>query len=409
MTFEIAFVIIVVLVAFVLFVTEAFSLDVTALLVLSILFIGGFLTPEEAISGFSNPAVITIALLFVLSHALQKTRVLEYLIVRINKLISKSRILGLGVYLLTIGFASALINNTAIVAIMMPVTIRMAHKYHLSPSKLLIPLSYAAILGGTLTLVGTSTNLIVNSIYLQQGANEPLGMFEFSRYGIFLLVVGLTYVVLIAYRILPSRTVTSSLTKSYHMGGYLTELKIGDDSPLVGGTTLDRQISQNYDVTILGIQRNKKLLSINLRETPLEAGDILLVRGSVENFFRMKEVEQVYMLTDEKLNQEELTKEELKKRISELIKKESGEDIKPNTLNSLLIRATINDSNRRSFYINEKNMEKYNIFYFVDEHNKTESMLKKYSPEKPPIGYKKYYTKKDTNEKCEQIIKNNNS
>lgn len=107
--------------------------------------------------------------------------------------------------------------------------------------------------------------------------------------------------------------------------------------------------------------------------------------------------------------EEELTKEELKKRISELIKKESGEDIKPNTLNSLLIRATINDSNRRSFYINEKNMEKYNIFYFVDEHNKTESMLKKYSPEKPPIGYKKYYTKKDTNEKCEQIIKNNNS
>ena len=89
MTFEIAFVIIVVLIAFVLFVTEAFSLDVTALLVLSVLFIGGLLTPEEAISGFSNPAVITIALLFVLSQALQKTRVLEYLIVRINKLISK--------------------------------------------------------------------------------------------------------------------------------------------------------------------------------------------------------------------------------------------------------------------------------------------------------------------------------
>jgi len=190
------------------------------------------------------------------------------------------------------------------------VTIRMAEKYHISPSKVLMPLSYSAILGGTLTLIGTSTNLLVNSIFVNSGPYTPLGMFEFSRYGIFLLAVGLTYVVVVAYRILPSRTVTSSLTKSYHMGGYLTELKIGDDSPLLGGTTLDRQISQNYDVTILGIQRDKKLLSTNLRETPLEKGDILLVRGSVENFFRMKEVEQVYMLTDEKLNQEELTKEE---------------------------------------------------------------------------------------------------
>ena len=137
--------------AFILFITEKFSLDVTALLILTILFIGGFLSVDEAISGFSNPAVITISLLFILSQGLQKTRVLEYLIVRINKLVSKSKNLGLGVYLLTIAIASALMNNTAIVAVFMPVTIRLAHQYHMSPSKLLIPLSYAAIMGGTLT------------------------------------------------------------------------------------------------------------------------------------------------------------------------------------------------------------------------------------------------------------------
>ena len=310
MSIDIIIVLFIILLAFILFVSEALPIDVVAITVLSMLLITGQLTPSESISGFSNPAVITIAILFVLSHALQKTGVLEYLVIKINQLVSRSLVIGLAVYLVCIALASALVNNTAIVAIFMPVTIRMAEKYHISPSKVLMPLSYAAILGGTLTLIGTSTNLLVNSIFINSGPYTPLGMFEFSRYGIFLLVVGLTYVVLVAYRILPSRTVTSSLTKSYHMGGYLTELKIGDDSPLVGGTTLDRQISQNYDVTILGIQRNKKLLSTNLRETPLEAGDILLVRGSVENFFSMKEIEKVYMLTDEKLNQEELTKEE---------------------------------------------------------------------------------------------------
>ena len=158
MTFEIIFVLGLIVLAFILFITEKFSLDVTALLILTILFIGGFLSVDEAISGFSNPAVITISLLFILSQGLQKTRVLEYLIVRINILVSKSRNLGLGVYLLTIAFASALMNNTASVAVFMPVTIRLAHQYHMSPSKLLIPLSYAAIMGGTLTLVGTTTN-----------------------------------------------------------------------------------------------------------------------------------------------------------------------------------------------------------------------------------------------------------
>ena len=258
MSIDIIIVLFIILLAFILFVSEALPIDVVALTVLSMLLITGQLTPSEGISGFSNPAVITIAILFVLSHALQKTGVLEYLVIKINQLVSRSLVIGLAVYLICIALASALVNNTAIVAIFMPVTIRMAEKYHISPSKVLMPLSYAAILGGTLTLIGTSTNLLVNSIFVNSGPYTPLGMFEFSRYGIFLLVVGLTYVIVVAYRILPSRTVTSSLTKSYHMGGYLTELKIGDDSPLLGGTTLDRQISQNYDVTILGIQRDKR-------------------------------------------------------------------------------------------------------------------------------------------------------
>lgn len=309
MTFEIIFVLGLIILAFILFITEKFSLDVTALLILTILFIGGFLSVDEAISGFSNPAVITISLLFILSQGLQKTRVLEYLIVRINKLVSKSKNLGLGVYLLTIAIASALMNNTAIVAVFMPVTIRLAHQYHMSPSKLLIPLSYAAIMGGTLTLVGTSTNLIVNSIYIESGGSA-LGMFEFAKYGWITLIVGLIYVLWIAPKILPSRTVTSSLTQSYHMAGYLTEMKISADSPLIGSTCQDRNVNQSYDVIVLDIQREGRLITYNVGRQILKEGDILFVKGSVESFLRMKEVEKVSLLTDEKLTQTELEQDD---------------------------------------------------------------------------------------------------
>ena len=309
MNFEILIVLSLIVLAFSLFVTEKFPLDVTALLILSILLIGQFLTIEEAISGFSNPAVITIGLLFILSYALQKTRILEYLIIRINKLVSRSKNLGLGVYLLTIAIASALMNNTAIVAVFMPVTIRLAHQYKVSPSKLLIPLSYAAIMGGTLTLVGTSTNLLVNAIYVDNGGLS-LGMFEFAQYGWIPLTIGLVYVIWIAPLILPSRTITSSLTKSYHMAGYLTEMKISNDSPLIGKTCRDRNINQNYDVMVLDIQREGYLISTKVGEKVIQAGDILFVKGSVESFLRMKEVEKISLLTDEKLTQKELEQED---------------------------------------------------------------------------------------------------
>ena len=309
MTPDIAIVIGLLALGFILFVTEIFSIDVTAMILLSILFLFGYLTPEQAISGFSNPAVLTIAFLFILSHALQKTGILEYLVIRINKIADRSRFLGRAVYLFTIGLASAVVNNTAIVAIFMPVTIRLAHKYKLSPSKMLIPLSYAAILGGTLTLVGTSTNLLVNSIYSADPNVEPMGMFEFTRYGAILMSIGLLYILFIAPKLLPSRTVTSSLTKSYHLGGYLTEMKITEESPLVGTTCFDRGINKHYDVMVLDILRDEKMITSNIRQTTLKAGDILFVRGTLDNFLRMKEVEKITLLTDEKLTQQELEKE----------------------------------------------------------------------------------------------------
>ena len=307
MTPEIAIVLGVITLMFILFVMELFPLDVTALSILAVVLVLGYISPEEAISGFSNPAVITIALLFVLSHALQKSGILEYMVIRLNKLTERSRFLGLFVFLILVALASAFINNTAIVAIFIPLTIRLAQKYNISPSKLLMPLSYISIIGGTLTLVGTSTNLLVNSIYVNTiSSSPPLGMFEFAKFGLVMLVIGMAYLLIAVPFLIPSRTVTSSLTKSYHMGGYLTELKVSAESPLVGRTCKERAVNKNYDVTVLDILRDGKLISKNIRDTFIHPEDILFVRGSLENFLRMKEVEKVTMLTDEKLTQDEL-------------------------------------------------------------------------------------------------------
>ena len=310
MNIDIIIVLGILVLGFILFLLEYFTIDVTALIILSCFFGLGYLTPNEAVSGFSNPAVITIGLLFILSSAIQKTGLLEYLVVTINRLLQSSRGLGMAVYYFTVSIASSLINNTAIVAIFMPVTIRLAHRYQISPSKMLIPLSYAAILGGTLTLVGTSTNLLVNSIYMSYEGVEPLGMFEFFKYGIIILIIGTIYLLIVAPKLIPSRTVTSSLTKSYHLGGYLTEMRIKKESPLVGKSCLDRSINHNYDVTVLDIIRDQKHIVNNIRRTILKEGDILFVRGTLENFIRMKEVEGITLLTDEKLTQAELEQED---------------------------------------------------------------------------------------------------
>ncbi len=307
---EIIFLGVIILIALVLFISELFPIDVTALLVLGLLLILGLVSPAESLAGFSNPAVMTIACLFVMSYALQKSHILEYVIISVNKLIDKSRVIGMIAYLFCIGIASAVVNNTAIVAIFMPVTIRLADKYKISPSKVLIPLSYAAILGGTLTLVGTSTNLIVNSILVDtSGGTVSLGMLEFAKFGIIKFVIGLVYIFTIGYKLLPTRIAKSSSIEDYSLDGYLTEFRVNENSPLCGKTLLDRKINENYDVIVLDVLRGGEIITSNLRGLSLQKDDVLFVKGSFDNFQRLKEIENLALLTDEKLTQEELEQE----------------------------------------------------------------------------------------------------
>ena len=304
MTPEIQFLLII-FVAMILFVKEILPLDVTALTLLTVLLIFGFVDLETAISGFSNKAVLTVAIMFALSHGLVKTGFPEVMVDRLSSISGKSKWLAMGAFLVSASVFSALINNTAAVAILIPVAIQLSRRFQVSPSKVLIPLSYAAIYGGTLTLIGTSTNLLVASMV--EGSNISLGMFEFAKMGIIFLVVGTLYNLLVVPKILPSRAGVSSLTKNYQLSPYLTEFRVPEDSPLVGYTCFERGVSAKYDITVLAVIRGGERHDSNIRNLKLKEGDLLLSRGSLDNFIRFREEEKVLLLTDLKMNQSELT------------------------------------------------------------------------------------------------------
>ena len=186
------------------FIFEVFALEVTALAATGILLLFNILTIDEALSGFSNKAVITIGAMFILSRSLVKTGFLEVFADYMYSHVGKNKWVTIFTFLLIVSILSGLINNTAAVAIFIPLAINLCQRFHISPTKILLPLSYAAIFGGTLTLIGTSTNLIVNDFYIQFINDSNLdiksgfGIFEFVRIGGIFILVGLIYNLIIA-------------------------------------------------------------------------------------------------------------------------------------------------------------------------------------------------------------------
>ncbi|MBS1271152.1 MAG: Sodium-dependent dicarboxylate transporter SdcS [Candidatus Marinimicrobia bacterium] len=303
---DILILVIIIVGAIILFVSEIFPIDLVAGLILGSLLLTNLISMDQALSGISNPATVTIAAMFVLSFGLSKTGAINYLGNRIIHYTDGNVARIFVIFLMVASLISGFINNTAAVAVFLPMALQFANEFRLSPSKILIPLSYASIFGGTMTLIGTSTNIIVSNIAAEHGIHA-LGMFEFTKLGFVFVIVGMSYLVLFARKNLPVRSILSSLTQKYHMTRYLTELQIPEDSPLVGQTPLDKQISNRYDLNILGIIRGKRKILIDIRITKLRPDDILLVRGPIDHIMRLKEREKLLMLTDTKLNDEELS------------------------------------------------------------------------------------------------------
>ena len=261
---------------------------------------------QDAISGFSNPAVITIGAIFIMSRALVKTGFLEVFADFLVKKGGKRKWLTMFIFLLTVSIISGFINNTAAVAIFIPLAIDLCQRFHISPTKVLLPLSYAAIFGGTLTLIGTSTNLVVSSI-MEDLNLAPFSMFEFTKLGIIFLVLGTLYNMVISKWFMPSRSIISSLTRKYHMGSFLTEFKVAEDSPLVGHTYSEMDISQKYNLQVYKIIRDSQNIRFNLQNVIIQEGDIFLVQINLKDMLKFKDDMKVLLLSDVKMNQAELT------------------------------------------------------------------------------------------------------
>ncbi len=290
----------------VLFAREVLPLEVTALSLLVALLLCGYIDASQAVSGLSNKAVVTIGAMLVLGQALVHSGFVEQAAERLERLAGSRRSLGIVLLLVGAALASGVLNNTAIVAIFIPLALDLCRRMRISPSRVLMPLSFAAIFGGTLTLIGTSTNLIVSAIAEEHGI-APLGMFEFAPLGGVMLAVGLVYIVVVGPRLLPARVVPDHPERTYGMRPYLTELRVTEESELIGESAETAQIGPLYDVSILAIVRGEETLTRNVGVVPFRAGDTLIVRASVDGLMRMRDELHLVLLPDVKIGEQELT------------------------------------------------------------------------------------------------------
>jgi len=281
--------------AVVLFVNKRVSFDVASLIIMASLMLTGILTPAEGLSGFSNSATITIACMFILSEGLAQTGALDQvgdLFLRLNRFSFRVAIL---IIMLIIGLISASINNTAAVAIFIPVMIGLAGKLGKSASKLLMPLSFAAMFGGVCTLIGTSTNLLVDSIATDNG-QEPFTMFEFAPMGLIFFVAGFIYLFTIGIRWIPERRKAESLTDNFAMGEYLTDVVLGEGSEYVHTPLHDSSLLKDLDLEIIEVYDQAGQPKTDRKAIRLQAQDILRVRGRITELNKLLVREDVHIL-----------------------------------------------------------------------------------------------------------------
>ncbi len=300
-------VLVILIAALVAFATERIRIDLVALGVMVLLMVLGIVTPKEGLSGFSNPATVTIAAMFVLSAGLQRTNLPTLVGTRIVSLANESEGRLIVLLMLTTALLSAFILNTAVVAVFIPIALRIANEMKISPSRLLMPISFGAILGGTLTLIGTSTNLLVSSIAAQSGL-EPFSFFAFAPFGIITLAAGLLYMATIGRKLLPNRPIESDLLDKYHIREYLSQIEVRPNSPLIGKKLGDLNLGKRYDITFLDILRDGRTILLPGASRHIRANDIILVRGPLDKLLELQKIEGLEIVPLNKLPEEFLSK-----------------------------------------------------------------------------------------------------
>lgn len=295
--------------AVILFVLEPVPLDVTAMLVLVLLVLLGKWTevsPADAVSGFSNPATLTVLSMLILSDGVRRTGMIQGLARRISKMVGSSEKKQLIATFAMAGPVSGLLNNTPVVALLLPLVTEMAHKGRVSPSKLLIPLSYISMLGGTLTLIGTSTNIIASNISARL-LGHKIGMFEFSGLGLIVLGVGAVYLYITAPLLLPEHVKPRGSTlESFKVVSYLRELKLWADAPMLGISVRDWLQQADYNLSVLALTRGEAVFEQPDRDHTLREGDVLLVHATEQTLKKIEDAGGVELLDGRKFTPDQI-------------------------------------------------------------------------------------------------------
>ncbi len=291
---DIAIVIGVLLFSLILFSIGKFSVDWITLCMLAVLMLTGILTPAEALSGFGEDYVWMLAALFVLSGALQETGILDLLGSTLLKQ-AKGRTSGTIARMMTaVGFTSSFMNNTAVTAIYLAPVLSVARRTGISGSKLLIPMAYASILGGTCTLIGTSTNLAVSG-YLQKHGYQTIGIFDITPVGLSLFLIGVVFLSLFSGKLLPDHP-NETIAEEFGLREYVSEVIISAGSPMIGQPVFSSRLA-TMGFRILNIIRNKTQL-VPDHTSVLSEGDVLLVEGNISTLMDVKEVAGVEIRAD---------------------------------------------------------------------------------------------------------------
>ncbi len=267
-------------VALILFIWDKFRYDIVAFLSLFTLIVFGIIPSERAFTGFSHPAVITVAAVLIISNALQYSGLVDLIVDWISRISEK---LWIQIILLCsmVALASGFINNIGALAIIMPVAIHLSRKNKFSPSLLLMPLAFASILGGMVTLIGTPPNIIISS-FREKALGSNYGMFDFAPVGLALTFAGLLFITLIGWRFLPKRT-SEETGELFEIENYITEVVISEDSKLAGVAIQEVNAFLKTEVIFLGIIRNHLRKHTPSPTDELQVGDILILEADTED------------------------------------------------------------------------------------------------------------------------------
>jgi di/tricarboxylate transporter len=272
-----------------LFVWNRLRVEVVGLLVMAALIVTGLVSLQEGVSGFANEALLTVAAMFVLSAGLMRTGTIDLLGRRVARLAGKSEFRLLLVSLALVIPLSAFVNNTPVVVVMIPLVLGVARKTGARPSKLLMPISFASQLGGTLTLIGTSTNLLVAGLVLELGL-ERIRLFDITPPGLVLMAVGVAYLLTVGRWLTPVREPARDLAAAYELREYLTALEVEPDSPLVGRSLGESRFGSEYGLEVVAVDRADDRLTRVGAPTVIRAADVLLVRGKIPDIARIESV-----------------------------------------------------------------------------------------------------------------------